>query len=171
MPYEPYLLIPLRRHDESLRAHAIINAADAHLASHRWCLNHGYALRKERVDGAWRMVALHRAVLGLVYGDGLEGDHIDGNTLDCRRSNLRIVTQPQNTQNRKPRAGGSSMYRGVSWRAREGKWRAVAQVAGTPVFLGCFADEHEAGAAASAYRLAHMPFTNEDRRLRGRNRT
>ena len=41
-----YLLIPLRRRDGTLRAHAIIDAADAHLADQRWSFhNMGYAAR------------------------------------------------------------------------------------------------------------------------------
>jgi HNH endonuclease len=173
MLHTDYLLIPLRRHDRTLRAHAIIDVANAHLAEHRWCLDgHAYAMRRgPKVNGRRATFYLHREVLGLAAGDPREGDHVDGNPLNCRRSNLRVATGLLNAQNRPSHRGSTSAYRGVTWFAPQAKWRARAMINSKAVFLGYFTDELEAAEVASAYRLAHMPFTNENRRLRGRNRT
>ncbi len=92
--------MPLRARDGTIRAYAIVDARDVGLAIHRWHLsNDEYAHRRtSRTDGKRVVLALHREVLGLVPGDGLEGDHINlRNRLDCRRSNLRIA-KPQATR-------------------------------------------------------------------------
>ncbi len=160
---EPYLLIPLRRRDGTICANALVDGADAALAAMRWCLlPKGYVARQTTSGGVKQTFYLHREVLGLTAGDGLEGDHINGNRLDCRRSNLRIATHALNGQNIQ-RVGGSSAHRGVSWHTRSGKWRAHVRVNGRQVSLGCFADEKAAAEVARAYRLEHFPFTNEGR--------
>jgi hypothetical protein len=102
-------------------------------------------------------ILLHRAILGLAYGDNRDGDHRNRDRLDCRRSNLRVVPKLGNRQN-VPSRGGTSRYRGVTWFASRNKWMARLQVNGKPVHIGYFADEHEAGAAALAARQRLMPY-------------
>lgn len=53
-------------------------------------------------------------------------DHINGNTRDNRRSNLRIVRPSENSRNRKAR--GSSKYLGVSWCNTTKKWVASIKI-------------------------------------------
>jgi len=55
-------------------------------------------------------------------------DHIDGNTFDNRRQNLRLVTKAQNCMNSAPRPGGASKYKNVVWCKNTGKWRSRAKV-------------------------------------------
>lgn len=156
MPDEEYIRIPLRRRDGAIRAHALLDATDAHLAELRWCLNgQGYVIRNIKVDGRCKAVMLHREVLGLQRGDPMEGDHINRNALDNRRSNLRIVTHAENQHN-KGSCGGSSQYRGVTWDRINLKWIAQCKLAGRCNFLGHYADEAEAAAVAAAFRLQHM---------------
>lgn len=149
--------IPLRARDGSIRAYAIVDAVDADwLNQWRWHLdNRGYAVRTARSDGRLRMIQMHRAVLGLTPGDGLEGDHINRDRLDNRRSNLRSVTKIENRQNIAGRPG-SSMYRGVYWNKAASKWQAYISISGTYRYLGLFTDEHEAGRVARAARLSLM---------------
>lgn len=168
MPYAPYLLIPIHRRDGTLRAHAIIDASDAHLAEHRWCvLVSGYVMRQGYVGGVRRAIFLHRTVLGLAPNDERQGDHVNGDRLDCRQSNLRPATAAQNTQN-VPGRKGTSAYRGVSWDASRAKWFASARLNGKTVHIGRFVEERAAAEAASAFRLQHMPFTNEARSVHPR---
>lgn len=102
---------------------------------------------------------LHRVLLGLERGDGKIADHINRDKLDNRRSNLRVVTAGQNSQNSARRTMNgrpcSSRYRGVS-RTRSGKWRAYGQINGQRTELGHFEDELEAAEAARRWREKHM---------------
>lgn len=104
---------------------------------------------------------LHREILGLSYGDGKEADHRNRCRWDNRRSNLRIVSRAQNAQNLPSVAGATSHHRGVSWVAREQRWRAHVQHEGRFHSLGYFTDEDEAAEAARAWRREHMPYAEE----------
>lgn len=59
-----------------------------------------YAVRTTTAGQAGKYVVqlLHRLILGAPKG--MLADHIDGNTLDCRRQNLRLVNAQQSQQNR-----------------------------------------------------------------------
>jgi hypothetical protein len=74
-------------------------------------------------------------------------DHINGDGLDNRRANLRIVTAQQNNWNRRFRRTGRSKYTGVTWDGRRDKWRADIYENRRKIFLGHFAEEEEAARA------------------------
>ena len=118
--------------------------------------NTGYVCR--HAEGT--TVLMHRQILGLQPGDGIESDHINGNRLDNRRQNLRPGSRAENMQN-VPSRPGSSRFRGV-YRHRD-KWVAQAKVAQVHHYLGIFATEEEAGRVAAAFRAEHLPFSNPDR--------
>ena len=160
MQSAPYIEIPLRNRQGEIVAHALIGREDAALAEYRWCLHPtGYAVRRDAARGT---VLLHREVLGLVAGDGLEGDHKNRTAkLDNRRANLRVVTAAGNRQNLGSRPGATSSHRGVSWHERTGKWLARARLNGRTHYLGVFVREEDAAAAASAFRAKHMPFSED----------
>ena len=39
---------------------------------------------------------MHRLLMGMKKGDGLEVDHLDGNGLNNQRKNLEVVTRSEN---------------------------------------------------------------------------
>jgi hypothetical protein len=58
---------------------------------------HVYAARNVVVDGKWRLIRMHREVAG--YSGPLDVDHIDRNTMNNTRANLRAVTRSINCRN------------------------------------------------------------------------
>lgn len=69
---------------------------------------------------------LHRFVMQT----HLHVDHINGDGLDCRKTNLRAATRAQNLANRGAQANNTSGHKGVSWDSARGRWRASIKVQG-----------------------------------------
>jgi hypothetical protein len=139
---------------------AFVSYDDAAWAlSLRWSLSNGYARRSEGQE----KIFMHRELLGLRADSDLVGDHINGDTLDNRRSNLRAVSMSGNQQNRTTPGWGSSRHRGVSFCRQTQRWAAQANFQGRHIHLGRFATEEEAAKAAAAYRREHMPFSPDAR--------
>lgn len=95
--------------------------------------------------GEFSRVFLHRLLMP--PPQGLSVDHINGNPLDNRRSNLRVATHAQNMANRKSHKNNTSGFRGV-YRAKN-RYRAEIKHQGKKIRLGSFATAEEAGAAYS----------------------
>ncbi|WP_434439742.1 AP2 domain-containing protein [Lentzea sp. E54] len=125
---------------------ALVDDEDFELVSaHRWCVvmpgKNVYAVRKvRRGDGSWTNQSLHRFLLDA--GPGERVGHLDGDGLNCARTNLRRVSRSESSYNAcRTRGHGrqsnnKSGFIGVSWDARLGKWRAQIQVAGQKKHLG-----------------------------------
>lgn len=96
---------------------------------------------------------MHRLILGAKPGDIV--DHINGDPLDNRRSNLRIVSARSNCINKRGR--GSSAFLGVS-KSPEG-WVVSIARDGESVRVGCWQSEEIAAAAYNrAARSVHPEF-------------
>lgn len=112
----------------------------------------------EMRDGAGRHQAyLHRLIAGTP--NGMVTDHINHDTLDNRRVNLRVVTYAQNSQNVSARRKNGSGVRGVTWHKGARKWMAQVKFAGRYHYLGLFNDLAEASRVASEFRARMMPFS------------
>lgn len=106
-----------------------------------------YARRSRTINGKSYRYFLHRVLVGAP--DGMQVDHINGDGLDCRRSNLRICTVKQNHRNLavqssyfgKPK---TSRFKGVSWCKFKCKWRAGIYSDGKRKSLGYFDCEEDA---------------------------
>lgn len=91
---------------------------------------------------------MHRIILGVLDPD-IKVDHVNHNTLDNRKDNLRLCTQEENNRNRRKITPGSSSFKGVH--LDRGRWRAQISVEGKAIHLGGYVTEKE---AADAYALA-----------------
>jgi hypothetical protein len=75
-------------------------------------------------------------------------DHINHDTLDNRRANLRIATNQENSRNRLSRnVPKTSRFKGVSWNARDEKWQVYIGVNGKNKFVGYYDHEEDASSA------------------------
>jgi hypothetical protein len=113
------------------------------LSKFNWhCVGGRYAARSVGGRDNKKMEYLHRVVAGA--GDGDVVDHINGNPLDNRRSNLRVGTQQQNIYNQSVRKNNKSGYRGVAWQDDAKKWEVRIHKEGTKHYLGLFKCKHDA---------------------------
>ncbi len=125
---------------------AIVDAEDYEwLSKYKWhiniCRRNSYALRSKNR----RKCAMHREITNAP--DGMLVDHIDGNGLNNRKSNLRLCNHAQNARNSRPYRNGSSKYKGVSFDQYAKKWKVVIENNGEQFNLGRFKDEVEAARA------------------------
>ena len=95
------------------------------------CTNYSY-----KKQGISSVVFLHQFIMN---AEGQDVDHINNNTLDNRKCNLRISEHKHNTRNRHGRnSNNKSGYRNVSWSKSEHKWLVQLQVNGRSTVLGKF---------------------------------
>lgn len=95
------------------------------LSKHRWHLHsQGYA--STNING--RLVLMHRLIMGTPRG--MDTDHINGDKLDNRRTNLRVCTHAQNQLNRKaprPYKNRVTESGGLYWNRRTQSWNVRLQ--------------------------------------------
>ena len=110
--------------------HVIIDTTDYELISkYRW----GKRISKDKVYFDYNInfngrnnvhESLHRTIMGAKKGEHV--DHINGDTLDNRKSNLRICTNAENSRNSKISKNNTSGFKGVMFvnERRRKKWVA-----------------------------------------------
>lgn len=134
---------------------------DAFVCRYTWCIHfpggRPYAYAADPYSDDRTHVSMHRLVAAAPRGTIV--DHINGNSLDNRRANLRVATQRGNNRNRRvlPERR-SSQFKGVTLDKRRGKWFARIKVNGKTRHLGAYVNESD---AARAYDAAAIEFFGE----------
>lgn len=128
------------------------------ILKYKWHLSYyGYAACRESEFSP--MIYMHRLIMEAPTG--MDVDHKNGNTLDNRRSNLRICTRQENLRNRH-KIRGFSKFKGVRWHKQNRNWRAGIKVDSKDIHIGCFKSEI---LAAKAYNKAAKKYFGEYARL------
>lgn len=124
-----------------------------YLSQFKWELSSsGYAVYRPP------FVHMHRVVMKMKDSKKFV-DHINGNKIDNRKSNLRQATKSQNAAGKKLNLKfKSSTYRGVSYSKGRSRWEAKIRVMGKTVHLGRF-DRQQS--AALAYNKAAKKYFGE----------
>jgi len=148
---------------------AIVDPDDYYrLSEYNWFLsagirNNSYAVRRSpnRNGKRGKVIRMHREVANTP--DGVVCDHINGNSLDNRKANLRSATHLQNSWNaRKSSKSCSSKYKGVTFYKKQQKWQGQICVNGKKIFLGEFKEEKQ---AAKEYDKAAKKYFGEFAKL------
>lgn len=134
------------------------------LAKYSWYMtgpkNHLIAARNGRLsDGlgpAHRTVYMHRAILNPPAD--MVVDHINGNSLDNRRENLRICDRLRNQWNRRMQYNKKCGVRGVHWHGHSGLWHPTIKYYGKCISLGYYKTIEE---AAVVRREAELKYFGE----------
>jgi hypothetical protein len=151
-----FVKIPLTKGCE-----AIIDVEDRGLvmsAANSWqaCTQAGNNYAQARAPVTKQVLMMHRVIM--LAPKGLVVDHINHDTLDNRKFNLRVVTRQQNQCNVLPRKGNHSRFKGVCLNKRVNRWVAYINAFGKRTYLGYFEHEEE---AARAYNTASLALHGE----------
>ena len=104
-----------------------------------WCFGPAYAYNPT-------IGVMHRFIMNCPSDMFI--DHINHDTLDNRKSNLRICTMSENNRHIRPKNGGTSKYKGVHWCNRINKWISKISINGKTICIGRYENEI---VAAKAY--------------------
>lgn len=122
------------------------------VSRHGWCVSINKKCNYKRVECTinYKRVRLHRFILD-VRDPNLHVDHIDGNTLNNQKSNLRICNHSQNMNNaskRKNKTGFTGVYKNLN------KYRACLSIKDKTYHIkGSFNTPEEAARARDKYAL------------------
>lgn len=114
------------------------------------------ASRKMHEDGRVETVFLHRFLTNCP--EGMIVDHINGDGLDNRLCNLRVVTVAQNNMNSRVRNNSQSGLKGAYYDKRRDKYYSRITISGKHINLGTFKTAEE---AAEAYAEASRKYHGE----------
>jgi len=135
-----------------IQAEILIDDEDLEkILKHDWRITgsgKGYAMT--RING--KLVPMHRLMIDIPFGK--IADHINGDTFDNRKENLRIATQSQNRMNCVKQVFSkkivTSKFKGVHKKSPTRNWSAQIHFNKRTYNIGSFKNEEE---AAKAYDL------------------
>jgi hypothetical protein len=109
---------------------------------YRYCItSHGYAFNNT-------LGYAHKILLK--SNNKLQVDHINGNRLDNRKANLRLVTSQENKHN-------NTVAKGYSWDKARNKWSVKIKLNRKGIFIGRYNTETEARTAYLEAKKIYHP--------------
>ena len=103
-------------------AEFVIDLDDIELVKyHKWRLSHNHVITGQPAKKTQRNVA-HIILDFNTKKSNMVCDHIDGNPLNNKRSNLRLITQSDNVKNQAINCKNTSGYKGVCFDRKRNKW-------------------------------------------------
>ena len=84
--------------------------------------------KRDPITRKFKDVRLHRLIMGCTTGDGKVVDHINHDTLDNRKNNLRVTTPAGNVRNSRISIRNTSGYKGVSYYKRDNLYLVSVKV-------------------------------------------
>jgi hypothetical protein len=110
----------------------------------KWIINYNKTSKDYRIKSSIEngKFSLHRLIMDAKKGEYI--DHINHNTLDNRKNNLRKCTNQENGFNRKIGKNNKSGVKGVYWDKQKKKWRATIGYNYKHIYLGYYENLEEA---------------------------
>lgn len=98
-----------------------------------------------------KTIKIHRIIMNAKKNQIV--DHINHNTLDNRKSNLRICTHQENMRNTKKHKKTSSKFKGVSFHSRDKIYSVYITIDKKMKYLGSFKNEIDAAKCYNKHAL------------------
>lgn len=114
----------------------------------------------------YRRHYVHRIIWEMHHGpipEGMQIDHIDGDGLNNRLGNLRLVDHQGNKKNQRKSRACKTGLMGVGWHKASGKWRATIQHDGKQIHLGLHDSYLDAACARKAAEVRYGFHANHGR--------
>lgn len=119
-----------------------------------------YVRANIKIGNTHKTILMHRYIMDA--NDMSLIDHINRNSLDNRRNNLRTVNHIENGQNKSiVSKTNSSGVRGVFWNKQTRSWKVMLKVNKKQIFLGYFKEKEKAITAVRRARARLMPYSQE----------
>jgi hypothetical protein len=107
-------------------------------------------------NGKNKSLHLHREIMDTPKG--MVCDHINGDTFDNRKCNLRNCTDIENHMNIRKTNRNKSGFKGVCWNKRAKKWEVTISINNKNKYLGLYLDKT---VAHNTYRKAALKYHKE----------
>ena len=144
---------------------ALIDDEDfVYISPYKWHVNRSHnknvfyaASTIRRRDGKQTLLLMHRLIMNAKIGEIV--DHINHDTLNNQKSNLRICTNSENRKNSNTRCDSVSGIKGIYWDKRRNKWQSHIKINGKHKHLGFFERQEDAYAVyCEAVKNLHGEF-------------